>query len=80
VITGDQEAELTFLGGLLPGMKPETSAVIDIGGGSTEIIANGVGQSIDVGSVRFTERFLQNLPRYRAGQPLMHQVDLAAGY
>jgi phosphoglycerate dehydrogenase-like enzyme len=29
---------------------------------------------------RSAERFLQNLPRYRAGQPLMHQVDLTAGY
>jgi hypothetical protein len=29
---------------------------------------------------RSAERFLQNLPRYRAGEFLMHQVDLAAGY
>jgi phosphoglycerate dehydrogenase-like enzyme len=30
--------------------------------------------------VRSAERFLQNLQRYGAGEPLSHQVDLAAGY
>ncbi len=29
---------------------------------------------------RSAERFLANLERYRAGQPLTHQVDLVAGY
>jgi phosphoglycerate dehydrogenase-like enzyme len=29
---------------------------------------------------RAAERFLDNLERYRAGQPLRHQVDLALGY
>ena len=29
---------------------------------------------------RSAERFLQNLQRYRAGEPLNNQVDLAAGY
>ena len=29
VISGDEEARLTFLGALLPGMAPERSAVID---------------------------------------------------
>lgn len=62
VISGDEEARLTFLGGLLPEMSPETSAVIDIGGGSTEIISAHGGQSVDAGSVRFTERFLKNDP------------------
>jgi exopolyphosphatase/guanosine-5'-triphosphate,3'-diphosphate pyrophosphatase len=62
VISGDDEAKFTFLGALLPGMSPESSAVIDIGGGSTEIIASVGGQSVDVGSVRFTERFLKSDP------------------
>ena len=39
VISGDEEARLTFQGALLPDLKPEASAVIDIGGGSTELIA-----------------------------------------
>ena len=29
---------------------------------------------------RAAQRFLENLARYRAGQPLLHQVDLALGY
>ena len=62
VISGDEEARLTFLGGLLPGMDARQSAVIDIGGGSTEIISSHGGQSVDVGSVRFTERFLRSDP------------------
>lgn len=62
VISGEEEAQLTFLGGLLPGMNPKDHAVIDIGGGSTEIITHSGGQSLDVGSVRFTERFLKSDP------------------
>ncbi|MCM2323400.1 MAG: Ppx/GppA family phosphatase [Oligoflexia bacterium] len=62
VISGDEEARLTFLGGLLPGMDPRSSAVIDIGGGSTEFIGAHGGQSVDVGSVRFTERHLKSDP------------------
>jgi exopolyphosphatase/guanosine-5'-triphosphate,3'-diphosphate pyrophosphatase len=59
VISGEEEARLTFLGALLPGMNPKESSVIDIGGGSTEIISLGSSKSIDIGSVRFTERFLK---------------------
>ncbi|MBC7691424.1 MAG: Ppx/GppA family phosphatase [Methylotenera sp.] len=61
-ITGDQEAQFTFLGGLLPGMKPEDHSVVDIGGGSTELMSSAGGLSIDVGSVRMTERFLKSDP------------------
>jgi exopolyphosphatase/guanosine-5'-triphosphate,3'-diphosphate pyrophosphatase len=61
-ISGDEEARLTFRGGLLPGMDPARSAVIDIGGGSTEYMAAVGGQSLDIGSVRFTERFLKSDP------------------
>jgi exopolyphosphatase/guanosine-5'-triphosphate,3'-diphosphate pyrophosphatase len=43
-------------------MSPETTAVIDIGGGSTEIKTQSGGQSVDIGSVRFTERYLKNDP------------------
>lgn len=62
VISGDEEAHLTFQGALLPDLKPESSAVIDIGGGSTELIGKNGGQSVDIGSVRFTERFLKSDP------------------
>ncbi|OFZ23321.1 MAG: hypothetical protein A2X94_03725 [Bdellovibrionales bacterium GWB1_55_8] len=62
VISGDEEARVTFSGGLLPGMDPARSVVVDIGGGSTELISSRGGQSLDMGSVRFTERYLQSDP------------------
>lgn len=67
-ISGTEEAELTFFGAVA-GLNdlPETLAVIDIGGGSTEISMGspeGVEKSIsmDIGSVRLTERFFSSLP------------------
>lgn len=62
IISGDEEAKLTFRGGLLPGMDPAHSVVIDIGGGSTEFMSQTGGQSLDIGSVRFTERYLRSNP------------------
>lgn len=66
-ISGDEEARLTFLGALLPGIAAERAAVIDIGGGSTELVSlapggGTVGKSLQLGSVRFTERFLKSDP------------------
>ncbi|WP_412068271.1 exopolyphosphatase [Rubrivirga sp. IMCC43871] len=68
VISGEQEAEATFLGALalLPGL--DAALVVDIGGGSTECAlgtrAAGVAarQSVDVGSVRLTERHFSTRP------------------
>lgn len=62
VLSGQDEAKYTFLGALLPGMRPESCAVIDIGGGSTEFIAKKDGKSLNLGSVRFTERFFVHDP------------------
>jgi exopolyphosphatase / guanosine-5'-triphosphate,3'-diphosphate pyrophosphatase len=67
VISGNEEAAYSFLAvqrGL--SLNGELLA-IDIGGGSTEFIrgnANGLSQaiSVDVGSVRLTERFLHSDP------------------
>ena len=61
-ISGEEEAKSMFLGGLLPGMDPERSAVIDIGGGSTEFRSIDRGLSLRLGSVRFTERYLKSNP------------------
>ena len=69
VISGDTEAQLSF-SGALSRVRPaaEPVLVIDIGGGSTELIvgsAAGVVQSavsLDIGSVRLTERFLRTNP------------------
>lgn len=66
VIEGKTEARLSFLGGLLPFQDPEKSAILDIGGGSTEFVvlkdSKVHGQSIDMGCVRATEMFLKGNP------------------
>jgi exopolyphosphatase/guanosine-5'-triphosphate,3'-diphosphate pyrophosphatase len=62
VISGEDEAKYTFQGALLPGFDLASTAVIDIGGGSTEFITTGPGVSLDIGSVRFTERYLKSNP------------------
>jgi exopolyphosphatase/guanosine-5'-triphosphate,3'-diphosphate pyrophosphatase len=69
VITGDREAELSFAGALSR-VRPEGEPVLvmDIGGGSTElIVGSAAGEmssaiSLDIGSVRITERFLKTGP------------------
>ena len=69
VITGDTEAQLSFTGALSR-VRPEAEPVLvmDIGGGSTELIVGGAtGElrsaiSLDIGSVRLTERFLKVNP------------------
>ena len=61
-ISGEKEAEYTFAGALLDGMSPDSWSVIDIGGGSTELMNEADRMSLDIGSVRFTERFLKSDP------------------
>lgn len=70
VASGDREAILTFrgaLGGLPIAGDRDSVAVIDVGGGSTEIVI-GAGDTIawahsyDVGSVRLTERHVPSDP------------------
>lgn len=66
IISGQREAELTFKGAVCDRAETDGLAVIDVGGGSTEIISqeNGVakGTSVDVGSVRLTELFVKHDP------------------
>ena len=67
IIPGDQEAHLTFSGACSDFDDKTKFAVIDVGGGSTEIVfqkANGelTGHSLDVGSVRLTELFVTEHP------------------
>ena len=78
VVSGAEEAVLSFSGAVRPlaaasdGEVPGPVLVIDIGGGSTELVlgevdgARGavveVGHSLDVGSVRMTERRLHSDP------------------
>lgn len=69
VISGEEEARICFQGALTGSpLNPESTAVIDIGGGSTEIVALDVStgklfkNSFDFGCVRMTERFLKSDP------------------
>jgi exopolyphosphatase/guanosine-5'-triphosphate,3'-diphosphate pyrophosphatase len=75
VVTGEEEARLSFEGATrsLPGL-PGPVAVLDIGGGSTELVVGDAattagapgrlraGRSLDVGSVRLTERLMPSDP------------------
>jgi exopolyphosphatase/guanosine-5'-triphosphate,3'-diphosphate pyrophosphatase len=69
VIDGDREAALSFLAAerSFPDETKGTAVVIDIGGGSTEIIVARAGRmefrrSLPIGSVRLTERHIRNDP------------------
>ncbi len=62
LIDGEEEARLSFLGTV---EDTDEASVIDIGGGSTEFISGknrevSFRKSIDIGSVRITERFFKN--------------------
>jgi exopolyphosphatase / guanosine-5'-triphosphate,3'-diphosphate pyrophosphatase len=78
VISGEEEAELTYTGATLDldgaGLTPPY-LVVDIGGGSTELVLGDgrmrSARSLDVGSVRMTERHLVDDP------PTADQVDAA---
>jgi exopolyphosphatase/guanosine-5'-triphosphate,3'-diphosphate pyrophosphatase len=54
LLTGDEEAAMTLRG--VGPLEPGT-VVIDVGGGSTELITGSFRASMDIGSVRLTERF-----------------------
>jgi exopolyphosphatase/guanosine-5'-triphosphate,3'-diphosphate pyrophosphatase len=55
LLSGEEEARLTFRGAML-GRDPEGTMVVDLGGGSTELVTAEKAISTDVGSVRLTER------------------------
>src|SRR5204862_2886564 len=62
LLDGDEEALLTFRGVAAGRPLAEGTLVVDIGGGSTELIVGGPDgvdshRSLDIGSVRLTERF-----------------------
>ena len=67
IVTGDEEARLSFLGAV-GDLDPEDGPflVTDVGGGSTELVVGKSGVdaafSADIGSVRITERCLPGDP------------------
>jgi exopolyphosphatase/guanosine-5'-triphosphate,3'-diphosphate pyrophosphatase len=81
LVNGDEEAALTRRG-----VHPAAATlVLDIGGGSTELVLDDFHVSLDVGSVRFTERFLHSDPPTReelvacahAVQEALRAIDIA---
>jgi len=89
VISGSEEARLSFDGATrdLVGDPafPGPIAVLDIGGGSTELVTRTeagsvVGESMDVGSVRLTERYLHDdPPTARQAAQAEQDVEAALG-
>jgi exopolyphosphatase / guanosine-5'-triphosphate,3'-diphosphate pyrophosphatase len=73
VLTGSEEATLSFTGATaeLAGTHGGPFLVVDIGGGSTELVLGEAGESavhaisVDVGCVRMTERHLHGDPPSR---------------
>lgn len=66
IITGDREARMTFLGALSGETISDGVSVIDVGGGSTELMIQDHGElkavSVDVGSVRLNDLFVSGHP------------------
>ena len=79
LLTGEEEALLTYRGVSAGRGLPVGTLVLDVGGGSTELIVGaceGVSfhASLDLGCVRLTERFLASDP------PSREELDACAGY
>lgn len=68
IIPGEDEARITYQGATAGSTDSQkTSLVIDVGGGSTEFIVGKdkeilFGQSLDIGGVRLTEKFISIQP------------------
>jgi exopolyphosphatase / guanosine-5'-triphosphate,3'-diphosphate pyrophosphatase len=61
LLSGDEEAQLTLRGVTAGREVPAGTMVVDIGGGSTELILTERRFSLDLGCVRMTERFGDDL-------------------
>jgi exopolyphosphatase / guanosine-5'-triphosphate,3'-diphosphate pyrophosphatase len=77
-LSGHDEALLMFRGVTWERTLEHGTVIVDIGGGSTELVAGGPAgvrwhDSLDIGSVRITERFLHSDP------PTLEELDDAAG-
>ncbi|HEU4450007.1 MAG TPA: Ppx/GppA phosphatase family protein [Gaiellaceae bacterium] len=67
LLSGDEEARLTFRGVAAGRELPGETLVVDVGGGSTELVLGSTAgvdwhESLDLGCVRLTERFLHSDP------------------
>jgi exopolyphosphatase/guanosine-5'-triphosphate,3'-diphosphate pyrophosphatase len=62
IIPGSREAEITFRGAVSAFFDDRRRLIVDVGGGSTELIVGRgltyeAGQSVDLGCVRLTEKY-----------------------
>ena len=67
VLSGDDEARLTYLGAIQDRPTADDVLVVDIGGGSTELVVGSGSEvsfhaSLDAGTVRHTERHIGHDP------------------
>jgi len=79
LLSGEEEAALTLRGVAAGRPSIEGTLIVDIGGGSTELVLGGAdgpaaSSSVDVGCVRVTERFLASDP------PSREELAAAAAY
>ena len=72
LVSGEDEAALTYRGVTAGRSLAPGTMIVDLGGGSTELVADGLRISLDIGSVRLTERFLVSDP------PAPAELDEAA--
>jgi exopolyphosphatase / guanosine-5'-triphosphate,3'-diphosphate pyrophosphatase len=85
LLTGDEEARWTFRGATLGRPDRDGTLVVDVGGGSTELVTGERALSIDVGSVRMTEQFGEDIdaiaaavrPRLPDGLRPRHAIGVA---
>jgi exopolyphosphatase / guanosine-5'-triphosphate,3'-diphosphate pyrophosphatase len=62
LLSGDEEAQLVRRGVATEREVGPRTLILDVGGGSTELIVDDGHVSVDMGSVRMTERFLHSDP------------------
>jgi exopolyphosphatase/guanosine-5'-triphosphate,3'-diphosphate pyrophosphatase len=67
LLSGEEEALLTFRGVTAGRSLADGTLIVDVGGGSTEVVLGGPGgvafqASLELGCVRLTERFLASDP------------------
>ncbi|SDQ65890.1 exopolyphosphatase / guanosine-5'-triphosphate,3'-diphosphate pyrophosphatase [Tsukamurella pulmonis] len=79
VIAGTEEAELSYLGATVGLAAADPTLVVDLGGGSTELVVGSDGAvahafSADIGCVRITERALHSDP------PTAAEIATATGH
>ncbi|HEX6145812.1 MAG TPA: Ppx/GppA phosphatase family protein [Acidimicrobiia bacterium] len=62
LVSGEVEARLAYAGATAGVDLPQPVVVSDIGGGSTEFVTRDGAESVDIGSVRLTERAIPSRP------------------